>query len=270
MVDARVNDATLTTLPSVGWPSIRSLRVSAVSASRAMCAACHERTSELHNRLQRLAVHSLLVERAIRSGMTTHTSMSNDRRDAFLTPWGWCTTDKPKDTVHANGCPDALLHGPSGSDCLTFVSAGGSDIRLWKHIVQLEGLTTKEIGLSAEMAALCSLRSFDSAAELLHVLPVALGPQGKLRCMLRVWDCVLGVLGLCTDVPSADDFLPGMACALIRAGMEQPPLLISALSSMVNFAAREDFEDMWLFHFIAAVELVAQLVGPSTPETAVD
>merc|ERR1712185_806381 len=111
-------------------------------------------------------------------------------------------------------------------------------------------MSSEQIGLNAEVAARCSPRAFDAAAELLAELPTMRGPQAKLRAMLRAWDCVLGVLGLCTDSPSADDFLPGMACALLQAS---PPMLLSALNSLVNFSAREDYEDMWVFHFVAAV-----------------
>jgi hypothetical protein len=77
--------------------------------------------------------------------------------------------------------------------------------------------------------------------------------------MLRAWECVLGVLGLAADSPSADDFLPGMACALLHA---TPQRLVSSLCSMVNFAVREDYEDMFITHFVAAMGIVAQLPIP--------
>ena len=152
------------------------------------------------------------------------------------------------------------------ADPLVLLSAGGQDQRFAQHCANLRDLLgPEEVGLGADVAKRCSPRAFDAAAELLASLPLLVGPQAKLRCMLRAWDCVLGVIGLCTDSPSADDFLPGMACALLRAS---PPMLISAVNSLVNFSAREDYEDMWVFHFVAAVGLVAQLSRPSSPPSA--
>ena len=146
------------------------------------------------------------------------------------------------------------------TDALVLKCAGDNDRRLARHCADLRGrITFQQVGLDKKVAANCSKRAFDAAAELLAELPMLRGPQAKLRCMLRAWDCVLGVLGLCCDAPSADDFLPGMACAVLQAG---PQMLISALNSMVNFSAREDYEDMWVFHFVATVGLVAQLKPP--------
>ena len=154
------------------------------------------------------------------------------------------------------------------SDALVLLAAGGNDRRVGHHCAGLRGkIGFADVGLSPDVAGRCSPHAFDAAAELLSTLPLHVGPQAKLRLMLRAWDCVLGVLGLCTDSPSADDFLPGMACALLHAC---PPMLISAVNSLVNFSAREDYEDMWVFHFVAAVGLVAQLPPPDgqTPPLA--
>ena len=149
-------------------------------------------------------------------------------------------------------------------DVLTLVAAGGLDERLSRHCVELRGMSAESIGIAASVCRRLSPRSFDSAAALLRSLPALRGPQAKLQCMLRAWNCVLGVLGLCTDSPSADDFLPAMAYALLQAS---PPMLISSAISIVNFSAREDFEDMWVFHFVAAVGLLAQL-RPTPPSSA--
>jgi hypothetical protein len=81
----------------------------------------------------------------------------------------------------------------------------------------LAALCVSVCATGLQVAKRCSVRAFDAAAELLNELPTLRGPQPKLRAMLRAWDCVLGVLGLCTDSPSADDFLPGMAVALLQA-----------------------------------------------------
>ena len=71
---------------------------------------------------------------------------------------------------------------------------------------------------------------------------------------------VLGVVALCTDSLSADDFLPAMASVLPRAALRR---LASDVISVTNFSWREDFEDMWLFHFIASIGLMAQLASAS-------
>ena len=71
---------------------------------------------------------------------------------------------------------------------------------------------------------------------------------------------VLGVVALCTDSLSADDFLPAMASVLPRAALRR---LASDVISVTNFSWREDFEDMWLFHFVASIGLMAQLASAS-------
>jgi hypothetical protein len=150
-------------------------------------------------------------------------------------------------------------------DAFVVPCVGGQDERFERHCIALrELLTPTSVGLDGEVCRRCSPHAFSAAAEHLARLPRARGPQAKLRCMLRAWDCVLGVLALCTDSPSADDFLPAMACALLQAA---PPMLISSVTSMVNLSSREDFEDMWVFHFVAAVGLVAQLTSPGSPST---
>ena len=74
-------------------------------------------------------------------------------------------------------------------------------------------------------------------------------------------------MALCTDSLSADDFLPAMASVLPRAALRR---LASDVSSVTNFSWREDFEDMWLFHFVASIGLMAQLAStcPASPAAA--
>ena len=81
--------------------------------------------------------------------------------------------------------------------------------------------------------------------------------------ILRAWDAVLGVLALCTDAPAADDYLPAMAYALLRA---RPPRLATCITTALNFSARESYEDMWLFHAAAAVGLIAELGPTNSPD----
>ena len=69
---------------------------------------------------------------------------------------------------------------------------------------------------------------------------------------------MLGVVALCTDSLSADDFLPAMASVLPRAALRH---LASDAISVTNCSWREDFEDMWLFHFVASIGLMAQLAS---------
>ena len=73
----------------------------------------------------------------------------------------------------------------------------------------------------------------------------------------------------CTDNLSADDFLPAMASVLPRAALSR---LASDVCSVTSFSWREDFEDMWLFHFVASARLMAQLahcLRPPPPAAAV-
>ena len=82
--------------------------------------------------------------------------------------------------------------------------------------------------------------------------------RGSVRMALTLWRVPAG---LCTDSVSADDFLPSMAYVVIQAA---PKALASNMISIINFSTREDFEDMWIFHFVAAVDLVAQLPSSAT------
>ena len=145
---------------------------------------------------------------------------------------------------------------------LDATSADGQDRRLLECARALALLPVSEVGLPSAVASLCtSDHSFGDAIAALRRLDTTVGgPQAKLRCVLTAWDCVLGVLALCVDGVSADEFLPAMAHALIRARVRT---LASAAAQLVNWSAREDFEEMWLFHFVAAIELMAQLSPPA-------
>ncbi|KAL1508399.1 hypothetical protein AB1Y20_004509 [Prymnesium parvum] len=151
--------------------------------------------------------------------------------------------------AHAQG---AVLH----PEC-----AGGQDRSLLEHCVELQQLSPAQVGLPPDMCDLVAAGSFRLAVDILQSLTDAAGPQEKLRCVLRSWDAVLGVIGLCSDSVSADDFLPSMAYVVLQASV---PYLASSISSMVNFSFREDFEDMWMFHFVAAVDLVAHIPSSAT------
>ena len=236
--------------PLLRQASIRSLRAGAASATQAVSASGHENAAALHERLQRTAVHTLLLERAV--------AVAQQRATAAA----------------AAGLPSQPAAAP---DALMLVCAGGQDEKMAKHCAALRGMAPEsvglapptlpmlapcpiklprpppapppslplplllapspmtshrstppstphyglirarlQVGLAADVSRRCSAHIFDGAAELLAQLPSAVGPQSKLRLMLRAWDCVLGALGLCTDSPSADDFLPGMAYALTK------------------------------------------------------
>ena len=132
------------------------------------------------------------------------------------------------------------------------------DARLHAHAAALRSsaLSLSELGFSASLSARCGPGAFSEAVRWLEKLEGALHPQAKLRCIRNAWDAILGVLALCADSPSADDYLPAMAQALVKAA---PGRLASDACAVVNFSHREDFEEMFLFHFVASVELMSQL-----------
>lgn len=109
---------------------------------------------------------------------------------------------------------------------------GGQDSRLLDHCTELRVLPPSQVGVPAEMCELMGPHSFRHAVEALRRVQACEGPQGKLGCVLSAWDAVLGVIGLCTDSVSADDFLPSMAYVVIQACL---PTLASTVSSIVNF-----------------------------------
>jgi hypothetical protein len=263
--------------------SLQSLREVAVLATSAACAVGRDNPQVLQERLQRMAVHSILLERAMRDKSPSAASWaasvaaaaafntaapasgptSLPSRGASLpaSPGG----DPPRiliddmdddDDASTSTPPPAPLALP---DVFVLPCVGSADELLHNHTLALRNTPAATVGLPPDICARLSPRAFDTAAAQLRALPSARGPQAKLRCMLRAWECVLGVLGLAADSPSADDFLPGMACALLHA---TPQRLVSSLCSMVNFAVREDYEDMFITHFVAAMGIVAQLPVP--------
>jgi hypothetical protein len=263
--------------------SLQSLREVAVLATSAACAVGRDNPQVLQERLQRMAVHSILLERAMRDKSPSAASWaasvaaaaafktaasasaptSLPSRGASLpaspggAPPGILIDDMDDDDDASTSTPPpAPLALP---DVFVLPSVGSADELLHNHTLALRNTPAATVGLPPDICVRLSPRAFDTAAAQLRALPSARGPQAKLRCMLRAWDCVLGVLGLAADSPSADDFLPGMACALLHA---TPQRMVSSLCSMVNFAVREDYEDMFITHFVAAMGIVAQLPVP--------
>ena len=294
--------------PSRRSPSMQSLREVAVLATSAACAVGRDNPQVLQERLQRMAVHSILLERAMRdkspsaaswaaslaaaAAFNTAAPASAPSRGASLpaspvgarlgeisagrAPPGEISPGARPGEISAGRAPpgihiddmddddDASTSTPPPAplalpDVFVLPSVGSADERLYSHTLALRNTPAATVGLSPDICARLSPRAFDTAAAQLRALPSVRGPQAKLRCMLRAWDCVLGVLGLAADSPSADDFLPGMACALLHAA---PQRVVSSLCSMVNFAVREDYEDMFITHFVAAMGIVAQLPVP--------
>jgi hypothetical protein len=147
--------------------------------------------------------------------------------------------------------------------------ARGQDARLLQQAVALRegGLSLEDVKLAPDICRCCGSESFALAVDALRSTHTSHDPQCKLKAVLRGWNAVLGVLAICTDSISADDYLPAMAFVLTRAEM---PQLASDVCCIVNFSHREDVEEMWVVHFVAAVCLMAELPLPGTAPAEAD
>ena len=238
---------------------LERLCCSAVRAATAMSVVSvgsPESGLDRHRRLCRAAVHTALLERTMGSGRLAGPPprvSSTQALDAAA------AQAESRLDGGGEGARDSVYF-PSSKEPLRLLCAGMVDERVVSLCRSLENVSVEDLGLGVELCRRCTSSSFDAAAKLLSALPAAAGPQAKLRLLLRAWDCVLGVLGLISDSPAADDYLPAMAHALLRAS---PAALITSITSVLNLAAREDFEEMWLFHTVAAAGLVAQMSPPT-------
>ena len=191
----------------------------------------------------------------------------------------WCAELERATAAYCNVCDgDApslmfdLTRGAAHAAALAHSSMSSTSPAVWADAVRVQDSQLIEHALHVGAAAAqlahggsdslfkttpsMLARPHSSGIWLLAGLRSAPTPQGRLRAVLRAWNAVLGVVALTNNSLSADDFLPAMASVLLRAAL---PRLASDLASVANFAWREDFEDMWLFHAVAAAGLMARL-----------
>ncbi|KAJ1638012.1 hypothetical protein T492DRAFT_947326, partial [Pavlovales sp. CCMP2436] len=130
------------------------------------------------------------------------------------------------------------------------------------HLAARSGrLCAAAVGLDAQIAPGVDAASFVSARSELRLLASTSHPRLKLARLLRAWECVLGVLATLRPTPAADDFMPALVAVFARAHV---PLVLGELTLLANWAARDEREDMWLCHALAALTAMSTL-DPSRP-----
>ena len=141
-------------------------------------------------------------------------------------------------------------------------ACSADDASVAAHLRSLSTLQPEHLGVKR---ALAKRELWQAASHQLQAIDGVTTPAAALRCVLRSWDALLGVLGVWSKHAQADDFMPLMAFVIIQAA---PTRLISQLHFLRNHLGEmSGRQEMWIAHFTAACEVACRLTATISPES---
>ena len=96
----------------------------------------------------------------------------------------------------------------------SLLARSADDEPVHTHLKTLSSLRPEHLGVNA---VLCMPDLWSAAVQQLKSLDSVPTPAAGLRCVLRSWDALLGVLGVWSKHAQADDFMPLMAYVVMQA-----------------------------------------------------
>ena len=136
----------------------------------------------------------------------------------------------------------------------SLLARSADDEAVAAHLSTLDVLEPAHLGVTK---ALRMPHLWSGAIAQLRALDAVPTPAAGLRCILRSWDALLGVLGVWSRHAQADDFMPLMAYVVIHA---RPARLLSQLHFIRNHLGElQGRQEMWMAHFTAACEVACRL-----------